>query len=34
MFRTGKIVGNKFKLEEKIGQGSFAVIYKCLSLET
>lgn len=29
----GSIIGNKFKLEEKLGQGSFGMIYKCLNLD-
>jgi serine/threonine protein kinase len=27
------VIGNKFKLEDKIGQGSFGMIFKCLNLE-
>lgn len=31
---SGKIVGGKFKLEDKIGQGSFGMIFKCINIET
>jgi len=33
-FGVGTIIGGKFRLEEKIGQGSFGMIYKCINTET
>jgi len=31
---VGSLVGYKFRLEEKLGQGSFGMIFKCLNLES
>ncbi|KAL4429334.1 hypothetical protein ABPG74_002320 [Tetrahymena malaccensis] len=33
-FGVGSIIGSKFRLEEKIGQGSFGMIFKCINMET
>lgn len=30
----GTLIGYKFRLEEKLGQGSFGMIFKCLNLES
>ena len=32
--QIGKVIGGKFKLEDKIGQGSFGMIFKCINIET
>ena len=31
---TGDIIGGKFKLEEKLGRGSFGFIFKCKNVES